>query len=139
MIWRVLHCRGTTWPSVLKVFFSLLYWPAHIGGRQRRFWRGRLVKVILLIQAHRNASLWPTLPAEPASCPVYGFVSFRAPLYRDFYGIMIRAGSPGCLGPWSGHEESRSGPCAAKAPQASIQTHPLHSAVNITNSWWRAT
>lgn len=80
-------CRGTTWPSVLRAFF-LLYWVAHVGGWQRRFWRGWLIKVILQIQTDSIPSLWPTPhSAEPASCPVYvklGLVSSFVPLYCDF-------------------------------------------------------
>lgn len=79
----------------------LLYWPAHIGGRRRRIWRGRLVKVTLLIQTHRNASRWPALfLLSQRVAPPFASASF---LYWDFLFFLFFNGCarpvPGCLPP----------------------------------------
>lgn len=130
--------QGNNWAIHTEaLFFCFLldrtYW--------RRFWRGWLViKVILQFHTHSIISTWLTLcSAEPASCPGYvkfSLVSCRAPPYCDF--MVSWSALAGCPRPWSGHKGSGTGPSAALALQASIQTHPLHSAVNITNSWWHA-
>lgn len=84
----------------------LLYWPAHIGGRRRRIWRGRLVKVTLLIQTHRNASRWPALfLLSQRVAPPFASASF---LYWDFFFffflMVVHGQSPAAFRPagWPG-------------------------------------
>lgn len=85
--------RGNHWATRTEArFFSLLYWMAHIGGRQSRFWRGWLIKVILQIPSHRIISTWPTpYSAEPASCPGYvkfSFVSFCIVIFMVSWSVL---------------------------------------------------
>lgn len=123
---RRVHCRKTPCPSKRgALFFALLHstcWTVTGEILERMASKGHSP-----YSDHITVS-WP-IPgsAEPASCPVYVKLVLCHSVHRKFW--------LSC--PWSGHEGSGTGPSTAQALQASIQTHPLHSAVNTTNSWWR--
>lgn len=81
--------------------------------------------------------LTPYLLSQQAVWAIFSFVCvILCSSVLWLYGIMVCAVSVGCPCPWSYHKGSRTGSSAALALQAWVQTHPLHSAVNTTNSWW---
>lgn len=100
----------------------LLYWPAHIGGWRRRIWRGRLVKVTLLIQTHRNASRWPALfllsqhVAPPFACASFSYWDFFLPF---FFLMVVHGQSPAAFRP-----AVRPGGASELRCQAPTSLHP---------------